>query len=89
MATPTEIKAEEKATELIEFFNNKLATNLTLDTEFGVDKTAFEINKFCVICALKLCNETIEALSSVTGRGKIHKVKFWKLVKSNIDNYEG
>ena len=40
-------------------------------------------------CALKLAKETEFALSETKGMGKIHKVKFWKLVSEKIENYYG
>jgi len=36
--------------------------------------------------AIKCCNQIIEVLGSVKGRGKIHKLNFWKLVLKNIQD---
>ena len=67
--TPTEIKAKEKAEELINSFTEIVYLGLV---ETSID------------CAIIVCDETINALNNVKGMGKIHKVKFWKLVKENL-----
>jgi uncharacterized protein YeeX (DUF496 family) len=71
MATHTEIKAEEKAEELIE--------NLSSQYDLSVDDAK--------IRAGYLCDQLLDVLSSIKGMGKIHKVKLWKLIKENIENY--
>lgn len=42
-----------------------------------------------LICCFKICDENIQTLNSMKGLGKIHKVKFWKLVKQTLkDEYK-
>lgn len=65
---------EEKSNELIEKFLDDKTIGLILEEE--------EAKK----CALILVEETIDALSSIKGMGKIHKVKFWKQVKAILEN---
>ena len=75
--TPTEQKALVKAKELINFFaTTKITTN---DMGWALPK---ELSKHF---ANKVCDENINTLNSMKGMGKIHKVKFWKLVKQNIE----
>ena len=83
--TPIEIKAEEKAKEIVELFKPYVYCFLgsSMLTNEPVDSVVLGNAK---ICALISCNQTIEALSSVKGMGKIHKVKFWKLVKNQIES---
>ena len=84
MATPTQIKAEEKAKELILFFKGIL-----FESHLQNDQDPFnsELNDSAKQCALKLSEETLEAINSIKGKGKMHKVVYWKLIKENITNY--
>ncbi len=83
--TPTEEKAQEKAKELILKYNRLVypyfgSSMLTNDTDEDV------ILQNSKECAVILCNETIDALNSVKGMAKIHKVKFWKRVKEILED---
>ena len=82
--TKTEEKAQDKATELTDLFVNLVypysGSGFMTDT---IDQEVVLIN--CKKCAINVCNETIKALSNVKGMGKIHKVSFWKKVKSNLE----
>lgn len=75
--TPTEIKAKEKADEIFKLF---CTTNISDNPKRGLlmPKSAG------VYFAIKNCDQVIGALNSVKGMSKIHKVKFWKLVKQNL-----
>lgn len=79
----TEIKAEEKAKELIDFFKPIVYSHVGSQFMTGTHDDEL-ILKNSKICAKKLCQETIDALNSIKGMGKIHKVKFWKLVKEKL-----
>lgn len=63
--------AKEKADSLCESFNAE-----TTYDPFGNDN---------IHCAIKTTEEVILALNSVKGMGKIHKVKFWKNVKKELE----
>jgi len=82
--TPTEIKAEAKATELKDFFVHIVypysGSGFMTDT---ADNSVILMN--CVKCAVKIADEMIEELSVIKGMGKIHKLKFWKLVKKYLE----
>lgn len=70
--TPTEEKAKEKAKII-------LAEMVSRQEDYLLDP-----NLLGKECAIILCDQVIEALNSVKGMGKIHQVKFWKLVKKYL-----
>lgn len=76
--TPTEEKSKEKAEELLNLFDNPTKQ---------WDGTSFVSSlEYKTKCAIICCDQTIDALNSIKGMGKIHKVKFWKLVKKNLED---
>jgi hypothetical protein len=72
--TPTEIEAKAKAQSLLD------EINLSIFHWGGINDI-----RYTSVIAIKICEETIGALNSVKGMGKIHKVKLWKLVKANLE----
>lgn len=77
--TPTEIKAEKLAKELIDITIGLIQANVISNTElFNVEEAAKGI-------CIRNCEFTIDALNSIKGMGKIHKVKLWKMVKAKIE----
>lgn len=90
MATPIEIKAEEKAKELIDSTYMDLYSPAICNRCFDCDNNPCNLKlKQSIKSNTKLCDQIIEILNTIKGMGKIHKVKFWKLVKENIENYNG
>ncbi len=81
--TPTEIEAKAKAKELLSYFEGSC-----LHDSFGRSQGVYcdDFKPIAKVFANKLCDENIEALNSVRGMGKIHKVKLWKMIKNNIED---
>lgn len=85
--TLTEIKAEAKAKELIEFFINIEKDTLFYweafyDRAYNEDEILPHAKK----CSIKVADENIETLSNMKGMARIHKLTFWKMVKKNLTN---
>ncbi|MFK5981478.1 MAG: hypothetical protein QM499_01075 [Flavobacteriaceae bacterium] len=79
MATPTEIKAQIKAKELIDMYST---TNISDNPKTGW----LMPRSVGVYFAIKSAEEVLETLNSMKGIAKISKVTFWKKVKENLEN---
>ncbi|QQV91424.1 hypothetical protein M1M25_gp116 [Tenacibaculum phage Gundel_1] len=83
--TPTEIKAQAKAKELVLKYNRLVypyfgSSMLTNETDEGV------ILHNSKECSLILCDQMIETLSSMKGMARISKNTFWKRVKEILED---
>jgi hypothetical protein len=73
--TPTQIKAKEMAVTM----RNDLF-------DLAKERKLILHNDTLIAFAIIDVNNTINAISKMKGMGKISKVRFWKLVKENLEN---